>query len=302
MTPFTSQSTSHLSRSLRPLAAAVLLLLPSVSFAQDIVSRTLTDAIYSGDGVIDLLKDISGAQLQQYFTETGGLLLLGADVNEDNSGNESSTSLGIAIKQVQLSISTTAGDFTFSDFFTSTTAMLREAGSTTASEYYTMFGQGGSSTLTGAENFSLARFDDVMWLENVAITGTITGAQLHITFLETPNKAATAAESFFDFSGGFEDFALLSTANAALLESANIGIAAAPSTVTYATADPVTTAIAAALPPPPGPTDPGGGTTDGGGGVIVPPAAPSPPLLMLAGMAWLVAWRFKRQSVHGHTT
>lgn len=115
--------------------ACCLLLLSSFAGAQEIVSRTLTDAIYRGDGVINLLKDISGSQLTQYFNQTGGLLLLGADINEDNSGNESSTSLGVAIKQVQLSISTTDGDFTFGDFYTSTTAMLREAGDTTSSEY-----------------------------------------------------------------------------------------------------------------------------------------------------------------------
>ena len=58
--------------------------LPSVSFAQDIQSRVLTDKIHGGSGVIDLLKNVSGGDLNKYFNETGKLLLLGVDVNEGN--------------------------------------------------------------------------------------------------------------------------------------------------------------------------------------------------------------------------
>jgi hypothetical protein len=268
------------------IPGSCLLLLSSLAGAQDIVSRTLTDAIYRGDGVINLLKDISGSQLTQYFNQTGGLLLLGADVNEDNSGNESSTSLGVAIKQVQLSISTTDGDFTFGDFYTSTTAMLREAGGTTSSEYYTMFGQGGSSQLTGTTGFNLSSFDDVLWLEQIMLTGTITRAELSITFLETPNSRTSGAESFFDFSGGFEDFALLSTADAVLLEEADIGTADAPSGVTYTTTVSATTAINAAAPD-------SDGTTFAG-----PPAAPAPPWVVVAGLAGLLLLKPRKAVAH----
>ena len=282
--------------SIPPAIYASCLLLSSLAGAQEIVSRTLTDAIYRGDGVINLLKDISGSQLTQYFNQTGGLLLLGADVNEDNSGNESSTSLGIAIKQVQLSISTTAGDFTFGDFYTNTTAMLRQAGSTTSSEYYTMFGQGGSSQLSGAEGFDLSSFDDVMWLEQIMLTGTITRAELSITFLQTPNSRTSGAESFFDFSGGFEDFALLSTADAILLEEAAIGVAAAPSGVTYSTTESATEAIIPAAPAPaPDPSQPPApdGTTFTG-----PPAAPAPPWVVVAGLAGLLLLKPRKVVTH----
>lgn len=299
-----------------PKAAAIqgsfLLFLSSLAGAQQIGSRNLTDAIYRGDGVINLLKDISGTQLTQYFNQSGGLLLLGADLNEDNSGNESNSSLGVAIKQVQLSISTTTGDFTFGDFYTSTTAVLREAGGTISSEYFTMFGQGGSSQITGSSGFDLGSFDDVLWLEQIMLTGTITRAELSITFLETLNSRASGAESFFDFSGGFEDFALLSTADAVLLEEAAIGVAAAPSGVTYTATESATEAIVAAAPAPtpapeptptpdpapapdPAPTPestpaptPSPDPVSDGASFAGPPAAPAPPWVVIAGLALLL--------------
>ena len=270
----------------RSILGCCLLLFSSPAGAQQIVSRTLTDAIYRGDGVIDLLKDVSGDQLTKYFNQTGGLLLLGADINEDNSGNESRSSLGIAIKQAQLSINTTAGDFTFGDFYTSTTAMLREAGGKTSAKYYTMFGQGGSSQLTGKSGFDLSSFDDVLWLEKIAFTGTILRAELRITFLETLRSRSSDAESFFDFSGGFEDFALLSAADAVLLEEAAIGTADAPPGVAYTKEGSATGAILVAAPAAEAPP------------LATPPAAPAPPWLMVAGLAGLLLLKPKKAATH----
>jgi hypothetical protein len=275
------------STSPRSILGCCLLLFSSLAGAQEIVSRTLTDAIYRGDGVIDLLKDVSGDQLTKYFNQSGGLLLLGVDINEDNSGNESRSSLGIAIKQAQLSITTTAGDFTFGDFYTSTTAMLREAGGTTSAKYYTMFGQGGSSQLTGKSGFNLSSFDDVLWLEKIALTGTILRAELSITFLETLTSRSSDAESFFDFSGGFEDFALLSAADAVLLEEAAIGTADAPPGVAYTTGGSATGAIVAAAP-----------AAEGAPPLATPPAAPAPPWLMVAGLAGLLLLKPKKAATH----
>ncbi|MBB5350893.1 hypothetical protein HNR46_001127 [Haloferula luteola] len=262
------------------LLATVFAGLLTAASAQDVTSRALTDAIYRGDGVINLLKDISGSALTSYFTQTGGLLLLGADVNESNSGNESRDSLGVAIKQVQLSITTTAGDFTFSDFFTNTTAQLRENGSSVSSDYYTLFGQAGSSNITG--NANLGTFDDVMWLENVTFTGEILSANLQITLLDTPTKNATGNESFFDFSGGFEDFALLSAADAAQIDDANIGVSAAPSDINFATTRSVGEAIAAATAGT-SPAPEAGAPAP----ITSPPAAPAPPWLFAAALGGL---------------
>lgn len=267
----------------RAMLGCCLTVLCGFAEAQEVVSRKLTDAIYRGDGVINLLNDISGSELTQYFDQTGGLLLLGADVNEASAGNESSQSLGIAIKQAQLSISTTAGDFTFGDFYTNTTAMLREAGSTTSAEYHTMFGQGGSSQITGSGDVDLSSFDDVMWLEQIKLTGTITRAELSITLLETPGTNPTELESFFDFSGGFEEFALLAAADAVLLEEAGIGLQDAPSDVIYTQTESASDVIQAAA------------------SQAAPPAAPAPPWIVVAGLAGLLLLKTRKKSDHGST-
>ena len=276
-----------------PLLPLAVLLLPSLAPARDIESEEsmesmeLSDKIHKGAGVIDLLEDIKGNDLASYFNQTGGLLLLGADVNEDNSGNESRKSVGVAIKEAQLSIRTTEGDFSFKDFFTSTSAMLHETGGSGATEYATLFGQGGSSQINGSGDMDLSDFDDVMWFENVAFKGEILSALLKVSFLPTNEKDFGENEEFFDFSGGFEDFALLNVADAILLEEANIGIKRAPSGIVYQNNQSVTSAIKEALAT-------NGGNT--GGSVLTPPAAPSPPFFAVASIGLLMLWKKRKES------
>lgn len=289
------------------LFAIMALALSGISQAQTVESRSLTDKLHRGSGVIDLLRNISGSELNSYFNETGKLLLLGVDVNENNSDNESSSSLGAAIKNAQLSISTTDGDFTFTDFFTSTSSMLRETGSNTAAAHNTLFGQAGSSQITGTGSFDISNFDDVMWFENINFTGDITSATLTVNLLDTGrnNTASNGSEKFFDFTGGFEDFALLSAADAILLENANIGMANAPADVVFAsTGRTAVDAIAEATGGGGGGGtgggggggDTGGGTGTGGGGgdVVTPPAAPMPPFLAVVLMAALMLWKQRK--------
>lgn len=303
------------------LAAAVL---PCGVRAQTVESRALTDKIYRGEGVINLMNNISGSQLAKYFGQTGNMLLLGVDVNEDASGNESSKSVGVAIKDAQLKLTTTAGDFTFKDFLTSTTAVLRETGSSTPGTYYTMFGQGGSSQITGSSTFDISRYDDVMWFDNINFTGDILAATLSVKFLDTPpsKSSPNASEQFFDFSGGFEDFALFNVADSVLIENANLGVAAAPTGTTFATAPSVTTVIeqnfasggastgdaggsagtgdiaggtgtATGGSSVPGETTDttGGGIAGGAGDIVTPPAAPAPPVVIVGIMAALLLWK-----------
>lgn len=274
--------TSGVSRLFFCVMVLLMVLSGSVLHAQ--IPTTLTDKIYQGAGTIDLLKDLSADYLQQYLT-TNGSLLLGVDLNENESGNESRTSLGVAIDSLSLVITTTAGMFTFSDFFTSTTAMIMEAGSTVADEYYTLFGKSGSSQLTGGTtDFALGSFDDVIRLTNIVFEGTLLGAQPNVTFLNTAKTSTQGNETFFDYSGGFEDFALLSKQDAAVLESANFGTTAAPSGITYDTSAPTITMEEALAPPPapaplPAPSSPG---------------APLPPLGLMVALGACVVWRLKR--------
>jgi hypothetical protein len=207
----------------------VLLLLMAIPAGAEIPT-VLTDNIKGGDGVIDVFKDVTGAELEEHLQ--GGTLQLGVDLNEDASGNESSTSVGVAIKEMELVIKTTNGDVSFTEFYTNTTAMIQEAGTTEAQEYHTLFGTAGSSDITGStSNFDISNFDDVITFENIQFDGEIIGAELRVTFLDTAKTGEN--ETFFDYSAGFEEFAILTSADAAAIESADIGLADAPGSVSY---------------------------------------------------------------------
>lgn len=194
------------------------------------IPTVLTDKIRNGDGVIDLFQDVTGDELEQYLQ--GETVYLGVDLNEDASGNESSTSAGVAIKEMELIIHTTEGDISFTEFYTNTTAMIQESGSTEAQEYYTLFGSAGSSDITSStSNFDLSTFDDVIMLQNVQVSGEIIGAELRVTFLDTARTGEN--ETFFDYSAGFEEFAILSSSDASTLDSAGIGLTDAPQNISY---------------------------------------------------------------------
>jgi len=270
-----------------PIVCLVLALMGAAQVKAQDVSTYLTDKIYQGSGTINLLKDVSAATLDQYL-KASSELLLGIDVNENASGNETSTSMGIAIKSMTLYLKTTTGDFAFSNVFTNTTATLTTAGGGTGT-YYTAFGQAGSSNLTGSTGFNMAALDDVIQLKDISFTGTILSANLAVSFVSTDPKGG-ANNTFFDFSGGFEDFALLSRADAVTLEQAAIGVAGSPSTITYATAPLSETLLA----PTTTTTNP-----SSGGGAPAAPGAPLPSiwLFMAAAILMLLKVRTRRMEM-----
>jgi hypothetical protein len=183
--------------------------------------------------VIDLMNDVSGSELGQYIDANGGLLL-GIDLNDTAAGNESADSVGMAIKQMELVLTTTEGVFTFDEFYTSTTALIQEAGADSAQEFHTLFGTMGSNNInSGTSGFDVSVFDDVIEMRNISFTGEILDAQLNVTFLDTAKTGVEGNETFFDFSDGFEDFALLTEEDAMLLEEANLGGDSAPQAITF---------------------------------------------------------------------
>ena len=211
-----------------------LILLSAVSAWAEIPT-VLTDKIRGGDGVIDVFKDVTGAELQQYLQ--GETLYLGVDLNEDASGIESSTSAGVAIKEMELILNTTEGDISYTEFYTNTSAMILEQGAAQAQEYYTLFGSAGSNQITSATSgFDISTFDDVIEFRQIQVSGEITGASLRVTFLDT--AIAGDNESFFDYSAGFEEFAILTSTDAATLDAAEIGLAGAPTAVSYSVDSP----------------------------------------------------------------
>jgi hypothetical protein len=207
-------------RKIQIIFMSLALLMGSKAGAE--IPAALTEKIHKGSGTIDLLIDILPTELQEYLAQ--GTMFLGVDVNENAEGPETSKSAGLAIKDITLSLQTTDGDFSFSDFYTNTTAMILEAGADSAEEFYTVFGATGSNQINGGTGgFDVGAFDDVIELRNITVDGDIIGASLSVTFLETADNAGFN-ESFFDFSNGFEDFAVFSEADAQVLESANVGI------------------------------------------------------------------------------
>ena len=186
------------------LLVLVVATAPSVK-AQDF-SAVLTDKIYQGEGTIDLMKDLSSVQFDQYFSGNSQLRL-GVDLNDNAVGNESRDSIGVAIKNIELAIQTTEGSYTFSDFFTSTSAMILEAGTSEVAEFQTLFGTLGSSQNTGSGGINISHLDDVIEMRNIDFDGEVTAAVLSVKFLDTADTGVEGNETFFDWSAGFEDFA-----------------------------------------------------------------------------------------------
>jgi hypothetical protein len=175
-------------------------------------------------------------------------MFLGVDLNENAAGNETASSVGVAIQEMELILTTSGGDFSFTEFYTNTTAMILENGATEAQEFYTMFGSTGSNELTSSSSgFDISSFDDVIEIKNIEVSGEILGAELRVTFLDTADTAGEN-ETFFDFSNGYEEFALFTAADATALDNADIGLQDAPQTVSYTDHGDINTAAGAPAP------------------------------------------------------
>lgn len=209
------------------LAAAALQAVSPVVHAQTApASVRLADVIKSsGSGRIDLMRasgnvPIAAAALEAYRldhvdTSTGEprhYLALGIDVNENNKGMEQSTAQGITIAAVTLTVVRPTGTTTYTGFRTATRALVAPAGSTTRASYATALGEGGSSRIT-ARNAIQAQFDSTLDLFVPDRLDDASSAVLEIRLLAV-NTALGDPESFYDFSGGFEDLALLDRADA----------------------------------------------------------------------------------------
>jgi hypothetical protein len=223
------------------LAAGTVLVRPAVAE----VPTILSDKIQKGSGVMDIVKDVTTEELEVYLSD--GNVYLGVDLNEDAGGNESADSLGVAIAQMELVLETTDGEFTFSEFYTNTTAMILEEGASDAREFYTMFGSTGSNEISGSTSgFDLSQFDDVVEIRNVDYTGEILSAEIRVSFVDTSGDGSN--EAFFDYSDGFEEFALLNGADAGLLDGADIGVSAAAQELNYTYYNDIDAAVAAPEP------------------------------------------------------
>ncbi len=197
----------------------------------------LSDKIFEGEGAIDILEDVSASELESYI-QAGNNVFFGVDLNESSKGLESGDSVGVAIKEINLEIQTTEGSYSFTDFYTNTTAAIVESGASAADDYYTLFGRNGSSQLTpGTVDFGGA--DDVITINNVTIEGEIQSATLDVSFLDTNGSGAN--EEFFDYSAGFEDFALVSAGDGTAIDASGSGVSDSPGDISFTVAAPTGT-------------------------------------------------------------
>jgi LruC domain-containing protein len=204
-------------------------------------SVQLADVIKSnGTGNINLFKDLTAAELESFRADNLGRLVFAVDVNEDASGTESSTSQGIALESVTLTVTYSDGSEVVIDSlddccFTETIALLAKSPSTSRELYYTLIGESGSSRIT-ANNVIQERFDSSLKIDVStpfvnADTGVVaTSAVLIVSLLDT-NTSLGDPEAFYDYSNGFEDLALLNVTDTAYLDDYAAGREEAPAVI-----------------------------------------------------------------------
>jgi LruC domain-containing protein len=215
-----------------------LFFLPAAA-GQEVLSIKLSDVIKSqGTGNIDLLKDVTPAQLEALRVNNDGTLVLGVDINEDASGSEKASSQGVAIKSVRFTAGFDDGSQLVLDSadgccFSETQALLAEAPDTIRQPFYTLLGESGSSRISSANSIQDA-FDSTLKIElSEALHGAgrrLTSALVQIVLLQT-NDTLGDPEAFYDFSAGFEDLALLNAADTVFLDSYAAGRDEAPTVI-----------------------------------------------------------------------
>jgi LruC domain-containing protein len=209
---------------------------PHFSSSQELESIRLTDVIKSqGTGNIDLFKDLGASELEQLRLDNDGQLIFGVDINEAASGTEKASTQAVTVKYVLLNIGFEDGSQQVYDattgWFTESYTLVAEAPGTTRSTYYTLLGESGSSRIT-SNNAIQDTFDSTL---KIAITETLfsdggnnaSSATLQIGLLQT-NEGMGDPEAFYDFSGGFEDLALLSKVDTSFIDDYDAGYEEAP--------------------------------------------------------------------------
>jgi len=214
----------------------VLTALVSVSFfsamsnAED-ESKRLKHTISKGIGDINLLlaqgnKAISPVFLETIRLQSNGMLMLGVDINEASSGSEKSTSQGVAVENLTLTVITDEDTYIFNDFSTKTQCSLAKINSENRQFYYTLLGRTGSNSITGS-NLDGTSFDDTLKIPvNIDLSSALS-IHLDIQFLET-NQSLGDPEAFYDYSAGFEDLALLTSTDVEFLDTQAAGRKEAP--------------------------------------------------------------------------
>jgi len=219
------------SRFLLVIASLICISLFSVASNAEEESKRLKHTISKGSGDINLLlgqgnKAISPDFLETIRLQNNGALMLGVDINEASSGSEKSTSQGVAIEELTLTIITDEDTYIFTEFSTKTECSLAKVNSENRQSYQTLLGRTGSNSITGS-SLNGTSFDDTLKIPVDIDLSTAVSIQLEIQFLET-NESLGDPEEFYDYSGGFEDLALLTSTDVDFLDEQAAGREDAP--------------------------------------------------------------------------
>lgn len=227
---FCSQNFSGLKGATLGLSALAMLL-SAPSYAA--TSLKLSDVITSkGDGNINLFKDITAAQLEEYRVSNSGAVVLAIDVNEAADGTEKASSQAVTFKRVVLSVTVGGVVKTYPVFSTQTKAIVAEATGTVRAQYYTAVGDTGANRFN-AINRIQEEFDSTITIPVDVNLASATAATVQIDLLLT-NTSLGDPEAFYDFSNGFEGLAIVNGADAQYLTVLAPGRAEAPAVIVTA--------------------------------------------------------------------
>lgn len=192
------------------------MLAAGISAAQ-VQSTALTDRVRKGIGDIDLLKDVTAAQLEAYRLDNQNTLVFGVDINEAANGSEKATTQGVTIEDAYLQVvSAGGGTQTYPVYSTQTQAFVSSRAASVRATYYTLLGETGSNRITAANSVQQA-FDSTLSVQVPDSLLGVTSAMLVVRLLNVNGKLGDP-EGFYDFTAGFEDLALVNAADTAYLD------------------------------------------------------------------------------------
>lgn len=213
------------------LLFTVTVLLAGIASAQD--SVRLTDVVKSsGTGTIDFFKNVTAGQLEQLRLDNGGTIVLGVDVNESANGTEKASTQAVTLGALTLTVtysdnSQKVYDLASGCCTTETQALVAEAPDTLRLPHYTLLGESGSSRIT-ANNTIQAAYDSTI---KIAVSDSLfdpargiqaTSVVAVIKWLDT-NTSLGDPETFYDYTNGFEDLALLNAVDTAFIDDYGAG-------------------------------------------------------------------------------
>ncbi len=199
--------------------------------AHSIESVHFSDVIKSnGTGLIDILKNISPVDLEEYRQQHINKLVFAVDVNEASDGTEKASTQAVTVESVELHIIIDGVSYYFNDFSTLSRTIVAKSPSINRTEYFTLLGDTGSNRVSSSNSIQAA-FDSTLTLPVDIPLDRATYAKLTVILLDT-NVDLGDPEAFYDYSNGYEDIAIVNPVDAAYFDNLRPGYAEAPVVIT----------------------------------------------------------------------